>query len=179
MCTYVYVTIHMHMHIHTYIHTYTYTYMRQRIDIFACGPRIRKFICVWTNVRTHAVCMHAHTGSNAASFLCVCVFMWVCVMHTCMWNHTCTSASLGCMSVKHTHACITTPNLTCVRACVSVCMYAHTRTHTYVRSEGVVYVWGTDTATCVYIHTYIHTRIHTRRCRRLRSAGSATCAGRP
>ncbi len=39
-------------------------------------------------------------------------------------------------------------------------MYAHTRTPTYVRSEGVVYVWGTDTATWVYMHTYMRTYIH-------------------
>ena len=129
LCVYIHVCLHtrarvcMHtMHACTYAFTHTYV---QCIYVHTCVP---------ARVRMHAgvsLCIYSHTHVPAYVCSCMCehTCAWcmytsthMCIVHSCVRIHTCTTSVRPCVYVC-THVCFHT----CARACmcVHVCACSH------------------------------------------------------
>jgi hypothetical protein len=156
----------------------------------ACTHLHVPYICTCSSILSMhvvyaaTVCMHIHNMYTQHAYSKV---VYACTqsqqrciisVHICMCNvhmHVCNPQLHLCKA----QPCFISSNQTCVHyACMYACAHSHQDIYATCRCMCVGHRYW---YMCVYIHAYRHTYIltHMYRCRRLTSAESATCAGRP
>lgn len=84
-------------------------------------------------------------------FMCMCVFLQVCVCHVHMCEYV-----YACLCSMYMHMCA--PRYGCMSACVHFCEYVCFLWHIQVHLYKCVHMYGRDM--CTYVYSYIYTLTH-------------------